>query len=103
MAHHFVEGTALVTLLRTINTPVKLVHLTGKSGTATPAEARELARSGCWTGKISERGTVKYLREFPVRTPPADPTHWDGRASLRFATDLRSIPEAVKRREEAAR
>jgi hypothetical protein len=32
-----------------------------------------------------------------------DSAHWDGRGAIRSTADLRSTPERVKRREEAAR
>jgi hypothetical protein len=84
-AHHFVEGEALQALVRAMATEVKLIRLTGESGTVTPAEALVLTRSGNWVGKVSEQGRLRYLRQFDQRTFPVDPAHWDGRAVVRFA------------------
>jgi hypothetical protein len=103
MAHRFVDGKTLDALLRTVRGEIKLLPLSGGSTLVPPAQALAVARTGDWVGKISQAGTVRYLKQIDHRAFVAEPGYWDGRGVIRFHPDLRSIPERVKRREQAAR
>lgn len=101
-------GSDLLLVLARTCTPIKwrnpngslVVRPSGDPILLTPAQAVLIVRAGQYVGEATASATrVYYIREVDPRVFVVDVSLWDDRAVTRFSTDLRNIPDRVKRRE----
>jgi hypothetical protein len=61
-----------------------------------------VARSRIYEGKVNTKGRVFYIREMDPRPEMLwvpNLGYWEGRACIKYAADLRNMPELVKQKE----
>lgn len=102
------EGLDLLPVLARTTVPIKWFTCGGSivsdpSGDPvllTPAQAALIVRAGQYVGETTPAQRRVYcIREVDVRAFVVDSSLWDDRGVTRFSTDLRNIPDRVKRRE----